>query len=170
MLTDVLIETARWAGVPEARRQEWRLAIRELLEEHLFRVEASSLILRVSWGDEAVTLHFETGPGELVAAVDLPRAGGLDPWIEGYLDTCRRLSSLEGSGASVLEIGRLDQAKRDAHDQAARELLAALTAVGPTHDTARRLFTLLVVLLADTTAIASLHRPHGPGVVVRLSS
>lgn len=167
MLTDILIDTSRWTSIPENRRQEWRLAIRELLEDHLLRVKDSPLLLRVSWDDSSVQLCFETVPGTAVADIKIVRKEGLDHWIDTYADACRKLSSLEEHGADFHQIGTLDQAKRDAHDLAARDLLQYLAPVGPTHDTARRIFTLLVVLLMDTTQINALRRPHGTEVTHR---
>ena len=166
MVTDILLETALWASVPEERRQEWRLAIRELIDDHLFRVEQSPLLLRVSWDEQAVTLRFETVPGEVVAEVKLDRAR-LGQQMATYVDACKQLAALEANHASVVEIGVLDQAKRDAHDLAARDLLSDLDPVGPTHDTARRIFTLLVVLLVDTTKLSTLQRPHSSDVIAR---
>lgn len=170
MLTDILIETSRWVSIPEERRQEWRLAIRELLDEHLFRVEQSPLLLRVIWDDTLVQLRFETAPGDVVADIQIPRAERLDRQLREYIDTCKGLSSLEDRRASLQEISSIDQSKRDAHDLAARDLSRDLAPVGPTHDTARRLFTLLVVLLVDTTQIGALRRPHGSDVIQRYSS
>ena len=160
------METALWASVPEERRQEWRLAIRELIDDHLFRVEQSPLLLRVSWDEAVVRLRFETVPGEIVADIAVPRVR-LDHQMQLYVAICRQLSALDARQASLAEVAALDQAKRDTHDQCARDLLGDLDAVGPTHDTARRVFTLLVVLLVDTTRLSALQRPHGSDVSAR---
>ena len=57
MLTAVLLEDALWADAPEPRRQEWRLSIRELLDEHSFAIEASPLLVRVFVRGDAIELR-----------------------------------------------------------------------------------------------------------------
>lgn len=166
VITAILLDDARWAEVPDARRQEWRLAIRELLDEHLFRIEESPLVMRVSWNDAAITMRWEALEKGAIAEAVIDRAT-LDAQTREYLEICRKLSALEGQSARIGDVAALDQAKRDAHDLAAKELLRVLDAVGPTHDTARRIFTLLVVLLTDTTTLSALQRPHGTNVVAR---
>lgn len=166
MLTAILVDSTRWEGVPEERRQEWRLAIRELIDDHLLRVEASPLALRVGWDSATVRLCFEALSEGIVADIHVDRAR-LEQQMRAYVDVCRQLSALDARQASVAEVSALDQAKRDVHDNAARDLLRDLDAVGPSHDTARRLFTLLVVLLVDTTQLSVLQRPHGSDVVSR---
>lgn len=166
MVTAIFLDEARWAGVSEERQQEWRLAIRELLDDHLFRLDKSPLVMRVSWADDAVRLRWEALDEGTVADISLDRAL-LDPRMREYVEICRQLSALDARKAGLIELTALDQAKRDAHDLAARELVTALGPVGPTQDTARRIFTLLVVLLVDTTRMIVLQRPHGADVIGR---
>ena len=101
-----------------------------------------------------------------MADVKIDRAR-LDQQMATYVDVCRQMSALDATSTPIGALATLDQAKRDAHDLAARDLLRDLDAVGPTHDTARRVFTLLVVLLVDTTKLSALRRPHGSDVVAR---
>jgi uncharacterized protein (UPF0262 family) len=166
VVTAILLDEARWAGVPDERRQEWRLAIRELIDEQLFRIEQSPVVMRVAWDDDEVRLRWEALDEGLVAAVTLGRAE-LDRQINDYVEICRKLSALDAEAAGLVEVAALDQAKRDAHDLAARAIVTALDVVGPTHGTARLIFTMLVVLLVDTTKLSVLQRPHGEGVISR---
>ncbi len=166
MVTAIFLDEARWAEVSEGRQQEWRLAIRELLDDHLFRLDQSPLVMRVSWDDKAVRLRWEALEEGVVADLSIDRTQ-LDPWMRDYVDICQKLSALDAKQTSLAELTALDQSKRDAHDLAAREIATALDAVGPTLDTTRRIFTLLVVLLVDTTRLAALQRPHGAEVIGR---
>lgn len=168
MVTTILLDDARWAGVPEERRQEWRLAIRELLDDHLFRLDEGPVVLRLDWTEEQVTLTWESMSRGVVCTATLARAT-VEPLVNEYVEVCRRMVALEAQQASVSEVTQLDQAKRDVHDRAAREIQRQLDAAGPTHDTARRIFTLLVVLFIDTTRLSVLRRPHGEGVVARFA-
>lgn len=157
MLTAVLLEDALWAEAPEPRRQEWRLSIRELLDEHSFAIEASPLIARVFLRDDRVDVRWETPEKGVVAETPIERAE-LDRVLSPYLAACRELMAL--ANANDPRLGPLDQAKKNAHDEGARELVRLFTGVGPSHTTARRLFTLFVTLLVDTSTLAVLRRPH----------
>lgn len=167
MLTAILLDDAAWTRVSEARHQEWRLAIRELLDEHVFRVEQERWLLRLSWTDELLTLKFEAPGSGVFAVVTVPRAE-LDPLVKEYAEICRELSAMDAAPVDAKKLTVLDQAKRDTHDTAGKLLAKHLAAQGPTHDTARKLFTLLVVLWVDTTQLSVLLRPHGESTVVRV--
>ncbi len=160
MLTAILLDDAAWTQVGEARHQEWRLAIREILDEHVFRVDHDRWLLRLSWTDAALSVRCESPAAGVFAEVSVPR-GELDPLVRDYAEICRELSTLDAGPVDTKKLTVLDQAKRDAHDTAGKLLARHLDAVGPTHDTARKLFTLLVVLWVDTTQLSILLRPHG---------
>jgi uncharacterized protein (UPF0262 family) len=57
-------------------------------------------------------------------------------------------------------IGELDREKKGWHDEGGSLVERLCAEVSPTHSTARRLFTLLVVLFVDTSTLAVLQRPH----------
>lgn len=166
MLTAILLDDAAWTRVGEARHQEWRLAIREILDEHVFRVDRDRWLMRVSWTDGTLTMKLEEPGVGVFAEVAVPR-GELDPLVKEYADICRELSAMDAGPVDAKKLTVLDQAKRDTHDAAAKLLAAHLAAQGPTHDTARKLFTLLVVLWVDTTQLSVLLRPHGESTIVR---
>ena len=157
MLTAVLLEDTLWAEAPEPRRQEWRLSIRELLDEHSFSLEASPLLARVFLRGDAIDVRWETPELGLVAETPIANAE-LEHALTPYLDACRQLMAL--AHAHDPRLAALDQAKRDAHDAGARLLVQLCAAVGPSHATARRMFTLLVTLLVDTSTLVVLRRPH----------
>ncbi len=166
MLTAILLDDAAWTRVSEARHQEWRLAIREILDEHVFRVEHERWLMRLSWTDDALTAKLEVPGSGVFAEVAVPRAE-LDPLVREYADLCRELSAMDAGAVDATKLTVLDQAKRDTHDAAGKLLARHLDVVGPTHDTARKLFTLLVVLWVDTTQLSVLLRPHGESTIVR---
>lgn len=161
MLAAVLLDDSLWEKVPEVRRQEWRLSIRELLDDHAFSVEATPLVLRLGFSDEAVSLKWEVPGDSTVADVRIERAQ-LSRHLEEYVRLCREMMALPEGGAAV-KLPALDKAKKEAHDAAATLLQELNDAVRPSHDTARRMFTLLVTLLVDTTSLSVLKRPHQEG-------
>ena len=166
MLTAILLDDAAWTQVSEERRQEWRLAIREILDEHVFRIDKDRWLLRLSWTPASLELKFESPGDGVFAEVAVPRAE-LDPLVKEYAEICRDLSAMDAGPVDAKKLTVLDHAKRDAHDVAGKLLARHLDAVAPTHDTARKLFTLLVVLWVDTTQLSVLLRPHGVGTIVR---
>lgn len=82
----------------------------------------------------------------------------LRPHLDEYLWICRTLGQLDDEGAASPRLEALDMAKKVAHDDAAKTLASLSAHVTPDHATARRLFTLLLCLLVDTTRISVLHR------------
>ena len=160
MLSAVLLDDSLWDKVPEIRRQEWRLSIRELLDDHSFSIEDSPLVLRLSFTDDEVALKWEVPGKHIVADVRMPRAE-LATHLQRYVDVCKEMMSLGEADASRITV--LDQAKKDAHDEGASLVQRANDAVRASHETARRVFTLLVTLLVDTTNLSVLRRPHQSG-------
>jgi uncharacterized protein (UPF0262 family) len=160
VLTAILLEDWVWEKAPEARRQEWRLAIRELVDEHSFALTESPLILRVAFTDEAVTMRWESpGKGEVAAATIVRKE--LEQTIDEYVRICRDMVAL-GTGEAA-KLSSLDLLKKKVHDEGAKIIARNAAAAGPGHETARRFFTLLVTLLVDTTTLRVLQRPHMEG-------
>lgn len=157
MLTAILLEDHAWEKVAEPRRQEWRLAIRELLDDHVFRTEHSPLILRIAVDDAGVHMRWET-PGQGEVAKTLVAHDKLKPFVTDYVDICRQMSALDVTEQAKLAV--LDKAKQSSHDAGGRAIDEACDPLGPTLDTARRMFTLIVTLLVDTTQMSALRRPH----------
>jgi uncharacterized protein (UPF0262 family) len=73
------------------------------------------------------------------------------------MQVCVEMGKL-GEGAASPKLEALDIAKRLVHDEAGETMRALLRTVRPDHATARRLFTLIVTLLYDTTRLAA--PPH----------
>ncbi|RYE89296.1 MAG: hypothetical protein EOO75_12075 [Myxococcales bacterium] len=155
-LLHITIDDATLAPASDERRTEWRLATQELLEEHAFSL-ASPVALRLAVVDDVVATSWQLGDGELTVAIS---RGLLRGHLDEYVGICRRMGSSDlGPGSASLEA--LDMAKRVAHDQAGRTVQRLFKALGPDHPTARRLFTLLLTLLVDTSRLTMVHA-HRP--------
>ncbi len=177
-LAELRIDEATWsAGSPE-RRHEWRLAVSEVVQEGVFELasgvqaqgklkgelsfhgdgDGARVRFEVSVEDEGehARHHAEAHPSRAIARDELPLAQ-LRPLADEYMRVCVEMGRLgEGAGSPKLEA--LDIAKRLVHDEAGETVRALLRGFRPDHATARRLFTLLVTLLYDTTRLAA--PPH----------
>lgn len=160
-LTELLIDDATWSAGSAARRHEWRLAIDELLSEGRFRLPDDLATGRaiVTLAPTRVLFDVRADDGRLVAHHELPLET-LRPLMSEYLETIMEMGKLVTSPNSP-RLEALDIAKRLTHDEAGETVVALLRGLGPDHATARRLFTLLVTLLHDTTRLGGAHpRPR----------
>jgi uncharacterized protein (UPF0262 family) len=158
-LSELRIDEETWAAGSPARRNEWRLAIREVVEEGRFELAngphgARQGVLRV--GTDGVALETLDGAGQPPIGHVLP-LGELRPLMDEYMQICEEMSRL-GVGANSPRLEALDIAKRLTHDEAGELVRRSMPAMRPDHATARRLFTLLVTLYHDTTRLAA--PPH----------
>ncbi len=155
-LQTIEIDEATLAGATSERLAEWRLATQELLEEHSF-AHAAPTALRISVAGDVVQMVWRVTDDDVPVAVS---AGLLRSHLDEYVGICRQMGSTElGMASTMLEA--LDMAKRVAHDQAARTVQRLFKSLGPDHPTARRLFTLLLTLLVDTSRLTMVHT-HRP--------
>lgn len=161
-LEDLEIDPRTWNEADEGRRREWRAAMDELLGASDLRFKSPGVRLRIAVATEGATLTLTGGPGDAGAAV----AEAHVPWdaltkqVREYVDIVRQMDSAEsGRGSARLEA--LDMAKKLVHDDAARRLRGALSALEVDHETARRLFTLLFALRVDTSRLMG-YRSHRP--------
>lgn len=163
MLT-LRVDEATWASGSEGRHAEWRLAINELAQEGFFASLAKAgAPFAAPFGGiltlapRAASLVVEDSEGARHSQNALPIS---DLWslMEEYMRICEELSRL-GVGQNSPRLEALDIAKRITHDEAGELLVGALTALGPDHATARRVFTLLVTLYFDTTRIGAPAHP-----------
>jgi uncharacterized protein (UPF0262 family) len=159
-LSELRIDEATWsAGSPE-RRHEWRLAVSEVVQEGLFELSEEArargpLRAELVLGDSRLELAINDGEAK-VAVEELPLAE-VRPLADEYMRVCVEMGRLgEGAGSPKLEA--LDIAKRLVHDEAGEAMRSLLRTLRPDHATARRLFTLIVTLLYDTTRLAA--PPH----------
>ena len=157
-LAELLIDDVTWAAGSPERRAEWRVAIDEILQEGRFDFEGEIADARALITVEPSQVLFEvllTGGRQLGGteiSLEIIR-----PYMTDYLDICLEMNRLSvGSNSPRLEA--LDIAKRIVHDDAGETVRSILRAPRPDHATARRIFTLLVTLLYDTSRLAA--RPH----------
>lgn len=157
-LTELLIDDATWSAGSTARRHEWRLAIDEILAEGRFeRLQWTARAL-ITVAPAAVLFDLHSEQGHLLSRHRLSLAQ-LRPLVDEYLETIIEMSKL-GVSENSPRLEALDIAKRITHDEAGEMVVSLLPELGPDHATARRLFTLLVTLLHDTTRLVGPHPPH----------
>ena len=160
-LTELLIDDATWSAGSTARRHEWRLAINEILTEGRFQLPEELTAGRaiVTVAPTRVLFEVRGDDGRLVSQHALPLEV-LRPLMAEYMETIVEMSKLVTSPNSP-RLEALDIAKRITHDEAGETVVALLGPLKPDHGTARRLFTLFVTLLHDTTRLGSAHpRPR----------
>jgi uncharacterized protein (UPF0262 family) len=150
-LADVLVDDVTWRCATRARRQEWLQAIAELCEEGLLHAPASPLRAFVTIEADGIRVLFHDSRGAEVGRLELPRAT-IAPVFREYFTLLQALAS-QGSGGYSPQVEALDIARRLIHNDAADLIIQHATAVIPTHQTARRLFTLLVLLTHDTSKL-----------------
>lgn len=157
-LAELRIDEATWSSGSPARKHEWRLAASEVVQEGVFelRVGASGPLRgELALDGERARFVIATA-SETIADEALPLSE-LRPLADEYMRVCAEMGKL-GEGANSPKLEALDIAKRLVHDEAGEAMRALLRAAKPDHATARRLFTLLVTLLYDTTELAA--PPH----------
>jgi uncharacterized protein (UPF0262 family) len=162
----LLSEQLRARGAPE-RWHEWELAARELEQRNVFRLANAgaaspgpSPALRVALDAEALLLEVVAEGDELLvlARVPIPPMRRL---IADYLLLMEQMEQLE-EGFGSPRMDTLDMAKKVYHDEAATMIQRCLRGqLDPDMETARRLFTLLLVLLHDTRATTVRSRELG---------
>jgi uncharacterized protein (UPF0262 family) len=160
-LTDILIDDATWATGSPTRRHEWRLIIDELLHEGHFTLPDGVAGARamVTMAGTRMTFEVRGADGRSVSKHDLP-LHVLRPLVVEYIETITEMAKLTVSQGSP-RLEALDIAKRITHDEAGETVIGLLGSLKPDHATARRLFTLLVTLLHDTTRLDARHLRRG---------
>jgi uncharacterized protein (UPF0262 family) len=145
------LDETTWSGATPMRRAEWRAAIDDL-RHALIAPRYDDRYALLTPEAAAMRLEFLDDEGGVCDAVTIPIAV-LEPHVKEYLAIIRRLD--EGAGhreASWVEA--VDMAKKVVHDGAGRALAATAPELSDDLDTFRRLFTLLLALLVDTTGLA----------------
>jgi hypothetical protein len=159
---ELRLDDATWGRGSAPRRLEWRLCLDELLLEGRFDWCAPDEPLvpprtgLIVVGQEAVRIELKWPMGGPLPLGELA-AKELHPLASEYMQICRDMSRL-GVGSASPRLEALDIAKRITHDEAGEVIVRQLQLLKPDHGTARRLFTLLVTLLFDTTVLAA--PPH----------
>ena len=153
VLTDVLVDDVTWRCATRARRAEWLLAISELVEEAVLQTadDVETLRAQIVVESAEISVFFVDRRGADVGRLTVTRLT-IAPVFREYMKILRTLS--QGDLAEVSpHYEALDIARRLVHDDAAELLQRHSEAVQPDRSTARRLFTLLVLLTHDTTKL-----------------
>jgi uncharacterized protein (UPF0262 family) len=155
-ITEVLIADHLWKRANEKRRKEWQTLIADLLAgDPPFPATAATTLI-VDCDDDAVTFLFEGDSdsddeeGELI----VPRTE-IAHLLKEYLTV---IDQLGDEGLHPMRAEALDMGKRVVHDDGGRTLGALLPSLSPSHDTCRRVFSIVVALAVDTTKRAWAHR------------
>lgn len=154
-LRDFRIDEDSWAEATELRRVEWRTAIDDLLAAVLSPRFTDRYALLTA-ESSAMRLDFLDDGGDVQDTVTIPFAV-LEPHVKEYLAIIRRLD--EGAGHRETSwVEAVDMAKKVVHDSAGRALAATLPDFSDDLEAHRRLFTMLLSLMVDTT-----HLVHARG-------
>lgn len=147
----VVIDERTLSRGSEAQHVEWNAIIGELLAKVKDTVDYDAT-LHISVTEQHFVLE-ASAPGEDALDTKTIPHEVLSEHITEYVDIVRQIASAEG----VNQIEVLDMAKKVTHDRAARVLRRELRSFGFDHESARKLFTLLLSLRVDTTRLVGIH-------------
>ena len=147
-----MIDDVTWGCATRLRRTEWQQTITEFVDEAVFTAtKEDRLRAYVTVHKEGLAVDLHDSGGRQVGRLELPQHL-IAPVFREYMDIIREMLRC-GNGANSPKLEALDIAKKLSHDDAAELLQRHFRDVVPDHNTARRLFTLLVVLTHDTTRL-----------------
>jgi len=127
------------------RKRDWSVLVGELeIAEAVWSTRSASTIVFGS-DDAGVRLRFVSDGG--VDIVTIARAD-IESELAEYLAV---ISRLEEEDIPMPRLEALDMAKRVVHDKAAKKLGELLPDLSPSLETRRRVWSLLVAVLIDTT-------------------
>ena len=168
-LKELWLDEAMWTRGSAARRVEWRAAIRDFIETAELEAPASD----EGWPSEltsCLTLESNGLRWSLGATVEEPRLHlalprpRLQPIVDEYMQICVELGR---PGQPAPRVEALDIAKRLVHNEGGEVLVGLASPLGLSHETGRRLFTVVVTVLVDTTVVhIPPHRAARPGRVL----
>lgn len=157
-IADLLVDDVTWRVATRTRRAEWQQAIGELIEEGELEAppgteELSPLRIYVTVLADRIDALFHDRRGAEVGRLSLPRPI-IAPVFREYMTLLTSIGAQGAEGYSP-QVEALDIARRLLHNDAADLLIRHADQVIPSHKTARRLFTLFVLLTHDTTKLFS---------------
>jgi hypothetical protein len=153
----VRIEERLWSSASPLRKQDWRTIIHDIVSGELLWPSREACTLVVDCDDNHVHFVF-LGPPHADERISFPRTS-IVMVVKEYTDLIKKLS---GGDLHDAHFEALDMAKRVVHDAGARKLAVLLPGVGANFETNRRLFSLVVSLMVDTTRLGPYpaHRHH----------
>jgi uncharacterized protein (UPF0262 family) len=155
----VTIDDALWEPASRLRRDDWRITIADLIDDASLGDEADD-VLHVGLTGDAVLLATFDEDGAPQKTLELPLTR-LRAHIDEYLAVINRMQHADAHAASA-HMHSLDMAKKVVHDAGAKALARELPTLARDHETFRRLFSLVLALVVDVTAVpgARAHRGH----------
>lgn len=153
----IRIEERLWLSSSLLRKQDWRTTIHDIISGTLPWPSRDDSTVVVGCDEQNVNFVFTNASNDM-HTISFPRTN-LAPIVKEYTDVIKKLSQ----GEQLEEhFEALDMAKRVVHDSGARKLAVLLPGVGSNFETNRRLFTLVVSLMVDTTRLGPYagHRHH----------
>lgn len=160
-LVELRLDAELWERGSAARKLEWQGAIRDFVETAAIDVdlpeaptEAASHLGHATNGLLLVLHRPDDTTRAPLCAATIPQQR-VSPLVDEYAQIC---AELVRPGHAPPRLEALDIAKRLVHDEGGEVLQGLLLPLHLDHQTARRLFTLIVTVLVDTTQLAI--RPH----------
>lgn len=148
---DLRLAEEVWDHGSPMRRAEWRAAIDDLRHYAVLAPRFADWYALVTPEPASVRFEFLDEEGLVRETFAVPLTV-LDPHVKEYLAIIRRLD--EGAGHRETSwVEAVDMAKKVVHDSAARTLQGTLDGLAADHETYRRIFTLLLALVVDTTEL-----------------
>ncbi|HMU41006.1 MAG TPA: UPF0262 family protein [Pseudomonadota bacterium] len=160
VLADMVVDDLTWRCATRLRRSDWKTAIDELVSTASFALEKPTLDPaerelhgEVSILPNAILVTLVNRLGTRVGTLRLERPT-IAPVLREYVRILRSIETCCVAETSP-HFEALDIARRLVHDDAAEMLEGSFSGVHPDRETARRLFSLLVLLTHDTTKFLS---------------
>jgi uncharacterized protein (UPF0262 family) len=154
-IQELRLDEETWQRAHHMRRVEWRALVDDLVSHAQLGPRFDGSYLLITPDPATIVIEFLDDEGAVRETLQIALAL-LEPHVKEYLAIIRRLD--EGAGhreASWVEA--VDMAKKVVHDSAAKTLATAIPELSSDHETYRRLFTLLLALVIDTTKLAHAH-------------
>ena len=148
-ITDFRLDEATWQSGTYARKLDWKILLRDLVEHGEFAETLAGRHLLVTPSEGHVTIEALDDDGTVVHE-ERVAAEPLKGTIAEYIAI---IDQLDGSGShrETEWFATVDMAKKVVHDRAAAALLASGIAASTEKATLRRLFSLLFALRVDTS-------------------
>ena len=150
-ITDFRLDEATWQSATDARKLDWTILLRELVEHGEFAETLAGRYLLATPSEGHVTIAALDEDGA-VAHEERVASEPLKGTIAEYIAI---IDQLDGSGRhrDTEWFATLDMAKKVVHDRAAAALLESGIAASTEKATLRRLFSLLFALHVDTSRL-----------------
>lgn len=149
----IRIQEALWKTATDARKHEWRVLADNLLDDRDLATGMQDASMVVGADRDGFFVEVTPTGGETLSVRfgDSP----LGALVGEYLHVVR---AMMGDDVHATRLEALDMAKRVVHDKAADALARAMPWMSDAREPFRRLFSLMVALVEDTTKLSVVHR------------